>query len=120
MKKIIQNLQYAHNFSYCINQEGKPKEYILSTIDRYTQEHYLNSELSGRRNLLQFIKSQMKPKTADPSSPNKTHKKTANNTIVYKKLPSAHKNEEQFSGPYKIIQHLHGNTYLIAKVTKSN
>ena len=43
-----------------------------------------------------------------------------NGTIVYRKDYTVHKNEHQFIGPFRIIQHLHGDSYLIHRITKSN
>uniref|UniRef100_A0A0N5CFS4 Integrase catalytic domain-containing protein n=1 Tax=Strongyloides papillosus TaxID=174720 RepID=A0A0N5CFS4_STREA len=117
---IINSTQYVHNFSYTTNQEGKPKEYILSTADRFTNESYTNTTLSGRQNLLQFIKEKLKPTPTDGTSTSKEFATLKVGTIVYKKIVNAHKNNEQFHGPYRILEHLHGDTYLIGMVTRSN
>uniref|UniRef100_A0A0N5BTN1 RNA-directed DNA polymerase n=1 Tax=Strongyloides papillosus TaxID=174720 RepID=A0A0N5BTN1_STREA len=81
---IINCTQYVRNFSYSTNQEGKPKEYIISNADRFTNELYTNINLSGRQ------------------------------------LVNAHKYDIQFNGPFKIMEHLHGDTYLIGKITTNS
>uniref|UniRef100_A0A0N5BHM8 RNA-directed DNA polymerase n=1 Tax=Strongyloides papillosus TaxID=174720 RepID=A0A0N5BHM8_STREA len=114
---IINSIQYVHNFSYMTNQDGKPKEYILSTIDRYTNENYTNIELSGRRSLLDYIKTHLHK--SDKTTPPNEFKIIPRDTIVFKKNVSAHKNDKQFLGPFKIVEHLHGDTYMIVKITNS-
>uniref|UniRef100_A0A0K0FJP4 Integrase catalytic domain-containing protein n=1 Tax=Strongyloides venezuelensis TaxID=75913 RepID=A0A0K0FJP4_STRVS len=116
--ELINSIQYVHNFSYMTNHEGKPKEYILSTIDRYTNENYINIELSGRRSLLEYIKTTLH--NSNDKIPSNTFTIIPNDTIVFKKNVSAHKNDTQFLGPYKIVEHLHGDTYMIIKLTKSH
>uniref|UniRef100_A0A0N5B2U0 Integrase catalytic domain-containing protein n=1 Tax=Strongyloides papillosus TaxID=174720 RepID=A0A0N5B2U0_STREA len=105
---------------YTTNQEGKSKEYILSTADRFTNVSYTNITLSVRQNLLQFIKEKLKPTPSDGKSTSKEFATLKAGTIVYKKIVNAHKNNEQFHGPYRILEHLHGNTYLIGTLTRSN
>uniref|UniRef100_A0AAF5DM36 Integrase catalytic domain-containing protein n=1 Tax=Strongyloides stercoralis TaxID=6248 RepID=A0AAF5DM36_STRER len=92
---IIFFTQYAHNFSYTTNQEG-------------------------RHDLLQFIKSKITLSESDNDKTSSTLIPLPKDTVVYKKLVSAHKNDAHYSGPYKIIEHIHGDTYLISKITQSN
>uniref|UniRef100_A0A0N5CG92 Uncharacterized protein n=1 Tax=Strongyloides papillosus TaxID=174720 RepID=A0A0N5CG92_STREA len=40
--------------------------------------------------------------------------------LIQQLCHSAHKNEQQFIGPYVIIEHLHGDSYLISKVTNNS
>uniref|UniRef100_A0A0K0F526 Integrase catalytic domain-containing protein n=1 Tax=Strongyloides venezuelensis TaxID=75913 RepID=A0A0K0F526_STRVS len=56
---IINSTQYVNNFSYSTNQEEKPKEYIILNADRFTNESFSNTTLSGRRSLLNFIKEKL-------------------------------------------------------------
>uniref|UniRef100_A0A0K0G3G2 RNA-directed DNA polymerase n=1 Tax=Strongyloides venezuelensis TaxID=75913 RepID=A0A0K0G3G2_STRVS len=117
---IINSTQYVHNFSYSTNQDGKPKEYIISNTDRFTDESYANNTLSGRLSLLQFIKEQLRIHSSTDDFESNDFVKLSPNTIVYKKIVNAHKNDKQFNGPFKIMEHLHGDTYLIGKVTNSH
>lgn len=120
IKDIIHFTQYVHNFSYTTNQEGRPKDYILSNPDRFTDEIYTNTKLSGRHDLLKFIKSKITFSESDKDNSKNTHIPLPKDTVVYKQLLSAHKNDAHYSGPYKILEHIHGDTYLISKITQSN
>uniref|UniRef100_A0A0N5C2V7 RNA-directed DNA polymerase n=1 Tax=Strongyloides papillosus TaxID=174720 RepID=A0A0N5C2V7_STREA len=113
LQEIIMHTQYAHNFSNMTNQEGKPKEFILSTADKFTQEQVTNARLSGRQELLGFIKQSLaeKPTEKDPVL-------LPNGTIVFKKNSTAHKRDDPFTGPYKITEHIYGDTYLMVPISK--
>uniref|UniRef100_A0A0N4ZXX9 RNA-directed DNA polymerase n=1 Tax=Parastrongyloides trichosuri TaxID=131310 RepID=A0A0N4ZXX9_PARTI len=113
---LIMITQYAHNFSYSTSQEGRPKDYILSTPDVFTDEEYSNSMISGHTDLLAFIKNSLK---SDTPIENKTFTPLPIDTVVYKHNISGHKNDIQFFGPYKIIEHLYGDTYLISRMLKT-
>uniref|UniRef100_A0A0N5B5V7 Translocon at the inner envelope membrane of chloroplasts 214 n=1 Tax=Strongyloides papillosus TaxID=174720 RepID=A0A0N5B5V7_STREA len=111
--------QYVHNFSHMTNQEGKPKEYILSTVDRYINEDYTNNNISGRRDLLHFIKNKFRENDNSTTENDNEFTYIPNNTIVFKKIQTAHKNDQQYDGPFRISEHLHGDTYLLHRITKS-
>uniref|UniRef100_A0A0N5CI91 RNA-directed DNA polymerase n=1 Tax=Strongyloides papillosus TaxID=174720 RepID=A0A0N5CI91_STREA len=119
IKDIILFTQYVHNFSHMTNQEGKPKEYILSTVDRYINEDYTNNNLSGRRDLLHFIKNKFRENDNSTTENDNAFTYIPNNTIVFKKIQTAHKNDQQYDGPFRISEHLHGDTYLLHRITKS-
>ncbi|CEF61546.2 Reverse transcriptase domain and Integrase,catalytic core domain and Ribonuclease H-like domain and AT hook-like family and Aspartic peptidase domain-containing protein [Strongyloides ratti] len=114
---ILWTSQYAHNFSYLTNQHGKPKEFILNTPDRWLNDTYSNNQLSGRKDLLIFMKHQLDPKKSTKEQDNK--KTLKKGTIVFKRNPAAHKNDSQFDGPYIIMENIHGDSYLIQKSSQS-
>ncbi|CEF61398.1 Integrase, catalytic core domain and Ribonuclease H-like domain and AT hook-like family-containing protein [Strongyloides ratti] len=115
IKLILHSAQYAHNFGYTTTQEGKPKEYILHTTDKWLAEPYTNSSLSGRHDLLLYLKSHMnqQQRQVAQTSP----KRIPAGTLVFRKDPTAHKNSAQYDGPYEVIEHVHGDSYMIQKLS---
>ncbi|CEF60668.1 Reverse transcriptase domain and Integrase,catalytic core domain and Ribonuclease H-like domain and Aspartic peptidase domain-containing protein [Strongyloides ratti] len=115
IKLLLHSTQYAHNFGYTTTQEGKPKEYILTTTDKWLQEPYINTSLSGRYDLLLYLKSLITSSTKQ--NPAETPQRIPPGTLVFRRNPTAHKNSEQYEGPYEVIEHIHGDSYIIQKLS---
>ncbi|CEF61571.1 Reverse transcriptase domain and Integrase, catalytic core domain and Ribonuclease H-like domain and AT hook-like family and Aspartic peptidase domain-containing protein [Strongyloides ratti] len=112
LDEILWTSQYAHNFGYLTTQNGKPKEFILNTPDRWLDDAYINNQLSGRQDLLLFMKQQLHPKKlpANDKEPNILKK----GTIVYKRNPAAHKNDAQYDGPFVILENANARLLKVA------
>uniref|UniRef100_A0A0K0E4Y9 Integrase catalytic domain-containing protein n=1 Tax=Strongyloides stercoralis TaxID=6248 RepID=A0A0K0E4Y9_STRER len=102
IQDIINSVQYVHNFSHNFGHNTSQ------------EEQHTNILISGRRDLLLYIKHQMIPKN---SSFKNDFVHLPIGVVVYKRNLAAHKNDQQYIGAYKITEHLHGDSYMIVNIT---
>uniref|UniRef100_A0A0K0FSS7 Integrase catalytic domain-containing protein n=1 Tax=Strongyloides venezuelensis TaxID=75913 RepID=A0A0K0FSS7_STRVS len=127
-------LTYAYNRTKHTSTGYPPCYFILNTADTFSDEiavnsslsglrdiiHAVNSSLSGLRDIIQFGRTEF-----DESQPKRKGKVFSPGMFVMKRVlhkklnNTSHKNQDIFEGPYKIIQHLHADTYIIQKCSRT-
>uniref|UniRef100_A0A0N5C5J8 COesterase domain-containing protein n=1 Tax=Strongyloides papillosus TaxID=174720 RepID=A0A0N5C5J8_STREA len=91
------------------------KEFILSTVQKFTQEHFTDNDLPRHQNLLEFIKQSLVEKPSNVENP----AIIPNGTIVFKKESSAHKRDEQYFGPFIITEGIYRDAYQFQQIVFS-
>uniref|UniRef100_A0A0N5CIF0 Integrase catalytic domain-containing protein n=1 Tax=Strongyloides papillosus TaxID=174720 RepID=A0A0N5CIF0_STREA len=111
---------YAYNRSKHTSTGYPPCYFILNTADKFSDEISVNSLLSGLKDFIQFGRTEF-----SESKPKRKGKVLSPGMFVmrrvlHKKLNhTLHKNRNIFEGPYKIIKHLHADTYIIQKCSRT-
>uniref|UniRef100_A0A0N5B3X7 RNA-directed DNA polymerase n=1 Tax=Strongyloides papillosus TaxID=174720 RepID=A0A0N5B3X7_STREA len=120
--ETVYALTYAYNRTKHMSTGYPPSYFVLNTADRVLTDIPMHGIASG---LMDVLKYGMEKYSDTPTSVSRQGKHLLPGHIVMKRVmhkklsDTSHKNQDQFDGPYTVISHVHGDTFIIRRCTKA-